>query len=166
MNRKILTLSIGCVLLAAPGSQSTSATDDLTSMKQRASLNYERHREAAIQVNELAGRIRSEADAQALVDGIADVLADANNVYWTVTAWQERGPMQAFVGSEPHLGTMARLDDWCDEATFTDWEQSSADLPDWQTSYGHLTADGQVADLTHPSDAHATRAFPAPVEAS
>ena len=96
----------------------------------------------------------------------ADVLADANNVYWTVTAWQERGPMQTFVGSEPHLGTMARLDDWCDEATFTDWEQSSADLPGWQTSYGHLIADGQVADLTLPSDAHATRAFPAPVEAS
>jgi len=29
----------------------------------------------------------------------ADVLADANNVFWTRTAWQARGPMQAFVGS-------------------------------------------------------------------
>jgi hypothetical protein len=78
----------------------------------------------------------------------ADVLADANNVFWTRTAWQARGPMEAFVGSEPHLTTMARLDDWCDEATFTDWEQSSLGLPDWQTGYDRLIAEGQVASLT------------------
>jgi hypothetical protein len=95
----------------------------------------------------------------------ADVLADANDTWWTVTAWQERRPMQAFVGTEPHRSTMARLDDWCDEATFVDWHQASADLPDWQASYRRLVADGQVASLTHPSDAHQTRAFPPPVEA-
>ena len=96
----------------------------------------------------------------------ADVLADANNVFWTRTAWRARGPMQAFVGSEPHLTTMARLDDWCDEATFTAWEQSDPSLPDWQTGYDRLIAGGQVASLTHASDAHRTRAFPAPVTAS
>ena len=96
----------------------------------------------------------------------ADVLTDANNVFWTRTAWRARGPMQAFVGSEPHLTTMARLDDWCDEATFTDWEQSDPSLPDWQTGYDRLIAYGQVASLTHASDAHQTRAFPAPVTAS
>jgi len=96
----------------------------------------------------------------------AAVLADASNVYWTLTAWQERGPMQAFVGSEPHLSTMAHIDDWCDEATFADWEQSSAGLPDWQASYRRLIADGQSASLTHATDAHQTLAFPAPVEAS
>ncbi len=95
----------------------------------------------------------------------ADVLADANDTWWTVTAWQERRPMQAFVGTEPHRSTMARLDDWCDEATFVDWEQQGADLPDWQTSYRRLVADGEVASLTHASDAHRTRAFPPPVEA-
>ncbi len=95
----------------------------------------------------------------------ADVFADANNVYWTLTAWQARGPMQAFVGSEPHLSTMPRLDDWCDEATFVDWEQSSPDLPDWRASYERLIADGHVASLSHPSEAHQARAFPAPVTA-
>ena len=68
----------------------------------------------------------------------ADVLADANNVFWTRTAWRARGPMQAFAGSEPDLTTMARLDDWCDGATFTDWEQSDPSLPDWQTGYDRL----------------------------
>jgi hypothetical protein len=95
----------------------------------------------------------------------ADVLADANNVFWTRTAWQAQGPMQAFVGSEPHLTTMARIDDWCDEATFADWEQSSPGLPGWRTGYDRLIADGQVASLTHASDAHQTRSFPPPVTA-
>src|SRR6266581_1489960 len=40
----------------------------------------------------------------------ADVLADANNAWWTLTAWQERGSTQAFVGTKPHLSTMTRLD--------------------------------------------------------
>lgn len=95
----------------------------------------------------------------------ADVLADANNVFWALTAWHARGQMQAFVGTEPHLTTMARLDEWCDEATFADWEQSSHGLPDWRTGYDRLIAEGQVASLTHASAAHHSRAFPAPVTA-
>jgi hypothetical protein len=72
--------------------------------------------------------------------------------------------MQDFLGSEPHLDISKRLDHYCDEATFVDWEPTSPDLPDWQTSWRHLTADGRVAELTHPSDANQTRAFPPPVE--
>ncbi len=93
----------------------------------------------------------------------ADVLADANNTYWTRTAWQGRDLMDAFVGSEPHLSTMGRIDDWCDEATFVDWEQAGADLPGWQDGYGRLIASGNAASLTHATDAHHTRDFPAPV---
>ena len=96
----------------------------------------------------------------------ADVLAEANNTYWTRTAWQERGSMDAFVGSEPHLSTMGRLDDWCDEATFVDWEQPGGDLPDWRTGHGRLIAEGQAASLTQPSAAHHTRDFPAPAVTS
>jgi hypothetical protein len=96
----------------------------------------------------------------------ADVFADANNVWWTATSWRDRDLMHAFVGAEPHLSIMARIDDWCDEATFADWEQASPDLPDWQAGHARLIADGQMARLTHASAAHETRAFPAPVEAS
>jgi len=96
----------------------------------------------------------------------ADVLADANNTFWTRTAWRERGAMHAFVGAEPHLTTMSRLDDWCDEATFVDWEQTSADMPDWQVSYSRLVTEGQVASLTQASQAHHTRDFPVPVTTS
>ena len=93
----------------------------------------------------------------------ADVLAEANNTYWTRTAWQERDLMNAFVGNEPHLSTMGRIADWCDEATFIDWEQASTDLPDWQDGYQRLVANGQPASLTHATKAHHTRDFPAPV---
>jgi hypothetical protein len=93
----------------------------------------------------------------------ADVLADANNTYWTRTAWQERASMDAFVGTRPHLDTMSRIDDWCDEATFVDWEQASPEPPDWQAGYARLVADGQSAQLTGGTPAHRTRDFPAPV---
>ena len=96
----------------------------------------------------------------------ADVLAEANNTYWTRTAWQERDLVDAFVGSEPHLNTMDRIEDWCDEATFIDWEQASTDLPDWQDGYQRLVANGQAASLTHATKAHHTRDFPAPVVSS
>lgn len=95
----------------------------------------------------------------------ADVLADANNVYWTRTAWKDRVAMESFVPIEPHLSTMHRIDDWCDEATFVDWEQDGPDLPDWQSSFRRLVADGQVSSLEDPSDANASRTFPPPVVA-
>ena len=95
-----------------------------------------------------------------------DALADAGNAWWSVSAWTERGPMQAFVDSEPHSSISKRLDHFCDEATFVDWEQASPDLPDWQTSWRHLTADGKAAELTHPSKANRTRTFPPPTEAA
>jgi hypothetical protein len=96
----------------------------------------------------------------------ADVLADANNTYWTRTAWQKHDLMDAFVGSEPHLRTMSRIDDWCDEATFVEWEQASADLPDWQDAYARLVTNGQGASLSNPTEAHHTRDFPAPIVSS
>jgi hypothetical protein len=96
----------------------------------------------------------------------ADALADANDAWWSVSAWRERHLMRAFVTSEPHLNISRRLDHYCDEATFVDWEQASPELPDWPASWRHLTADGQVAELTHPSGANQTRDFPRPVQAA
>ena len=81
----------------------------------------------------------------------------------TVSCPQEHDLMNVFVGSEPHLHTMSRIDDWCDEATFVEWEQAAVDLPDWQDGYGRLVASGQGPSLTNATEAHHTRDFPAPV---
>jgi hypothetical protein len=92
-----------------------------------------------------------------------DVLAEANDVWWTCTSWQDRAAMQAFVGTDPHAITMDRLDEWCDEATFVDWEQDDATLPDWDAAFQRLVADGQSSRLVHASPANEARSFPAPV---
>ena len=73
--------------------------------------------------------------------------------------------MRAYVNTEPHLSTISRLGDWCDEATFVDWEQPVSDLPNWQTGFRHLVADGQSATLPHPSKDNESRTFPPPVKA-
>jgi hypothetical protein len=62
--------------------------------------------------------VRHYADAVAAIEQAmksefnlgADALADADNAWWSITAWQERRLMQAFVDSEPHRGISARLD--------------------------------------------------------
>jgi hypothetical protein len=94
----------------------------------------------------------------------ADALAEAHDAWWSVTAWQQRAQMEAYVNAEPHLSTEGLLDHLCDEATFVDWEQESPELPDWPTSWRRLVADGQSAALTNQSEANEARAFPAPVE--
>jgi hypothetical protein len=58
---------------------------------------------------------------------------------------------------------MSRIDDWCDEATFVDWEQDGAGLTDWQEGYRRIVAAGQATSLTHGTAAHGARGFPAPV---
>jgi hypothetical protein len=93
----------------------------------------------------------------------SDVLADANDAWWTVTSWDGRPSMTNFVNTDPHFTTMRRLDDWCDEATFADWDQTEPDLPDWQTAWRRLTTEGQKAALSQPTPAHETLAFPPPV---
>jgi quinol monooxygenase YgiN len=99
-------------------------------------------------------------------DGIlgADALADANDVWWTVSAWRDRGAIEGYVRTDPHGAASQRIGEFCDEATFVDWEQEGSALPDWQTSHRHIVAGGQVATLPHPSAANATREFPPPVE--
>jgi hypothetical protein len=62
--------------------QATTSSSDQPSLEQRASLARERHRQAAIEINDLAGRIHSENDATAFVDKSADLFADTLPPAW------------------------------------------------------------------------------------
>ena len=55
----------------------------------------ERHRQLTLEINDLAGRIRSEADASALVDKIAEVFADT-----LPPSWMTRGIRQRLAHAE------------------------------------------------------------------
>ncbi len=76
--------------LAFTDPQQSTPTPDEQATMQRAQLEYERHRQAAIQLNELAGRIHSEADALAFVEGIADLFADSLPAAWAGRSVRQR----------------------------------------------------------------------------
>ncbi len=58
--------------------------------RQQTSLLYERYRQEAIRMNELAAHINSEADARAFVDAVADVFADSLPPAWATGGIRER----------------------------------------------------------------------------
>jgi hypothetical protein len=70
--------------------QSGSDLEELAKVRERANLEYERHRQAAIHMNEIAGRINSEPDALALVDAVADVFAEYLSPEWSTSSIRER----------------------------------------------------------------------------
>jgi len=76
------------LILGAP--QQGSSGESRTTMQEGAHDEYERHKEAAIRINELAGRIHSEADANALVSEIAGLLAKALPPVWASRGIRQR----------------------------------------------------------------------------
>src|SRR5688572_14064609 len=46
-----------------------------------------------------------------------DLLRDAHNTYWTLTAWDSEASMQGFMMSGAHRRAMPKLLEWCDEAS-------------------------------------------------
>jgi hypothetical protein len=70
--------------------QGTVTSNNETSAQQRASLERERHRQAANQINDLAERIHSEADAVAFVDKIAEFFADTLPPIWVTRSVRQQ----------------------------------------------------------------------------
>jgi hypothetical protein len=62
------------LIIGAPRQDSRS-TEPQATMKQQAHDEYEQHKQSAIRISELAGRIQSEADASAVVSEIAALFA-------------------------------------------------------------------------------------------
>jgi hypothetical protein len=80
----VFALSIG-----VPQQESRSAESQAT-MKQQAHDEYERHKQSAIRINELAGRIQSEADASAVVSEIAGLFAKELPPAWASGSIRQR----------------------------------------------------------------------------
>jgi hypothetical protein len=82
-----MQLSLGTALalsLVMTGLQKSASSVNTASTQSLVEGSYERHRQAAIQINDLAGRIHSEADASAYVSAIAALFAKELPPAWTL----------------------------------------------------------------------------------
>ena len=78
------------VTLVVAALQQGSSTESQVTMKQQAHDEYERHKQAAIRINELAGRIQSKADASAVVSEIAGLFAKGLPPAWASASIRQR----------------------------------------------------------------------------
>ena len=70
--------------------QQGSSAEPQAAIRQRARDEYERHKQAAIRINDLAGRIHSEADASAIVSEIAGLWVKELPPAWVSGGIRER----------------------------------------------------------------------------
>src|ERR1700747_1134547 len=51
--------------------------------------------------------------------------------FWTLSMWRTIETMKKFMFTAPHRKAMQGLPHWCDEASFSDWEQATTEWPLW-----------------------------------
>ena len=101
-----LSLVMACLQKSGSGGYTASA-------QSLADGSYERHRQAAIQINDLGGRIHSEADASAYVSAIAVLFANELPPAWTQHDIVQRIAHAEFdsIGKPPKLIPEQRIAD-------------------------------------------------------
>jgi Domain of unknown function (DUF3291) len=90
------------------------------------------------------------------------VLNDANNTFWTRSAWRDEAALKTFLIAQPHLTAMKKLAYWCDEAAVVHWLQETAALPDWKEAYRRIRAEGRPSKVMFPSAEQQAFQFPEP----
>ncbi len=78
-----------CLVFGYPQQESPKPEEQAAAQRE-ASLRYERHREEAIRMNELAAHINSEADARVFVDAVAHMFADSLPPSWATSVIRGR----------------------------------------------------------------------------
>jgi len=89
MHSSLTVLAMAFALVVA-ALQKSDTTDAQMSAQHRARDEYERHKQDAIRINDLAGRIHSESDASAFVFEIAGVFAKELPPAWASSGIRER----------------------------------------------------------------------------
>ncbi|HTR48329.1 MAG TPA: DUF3291 domain-containing protein [Verrucomicrobiae bacterium] len=107
--------------------------------------------------------MRSQRQARRSAGFVAGrVMREANNAFWTLTAWEADAAMNAYRTQGAHRDAMPKLLDWCDEAALAHWTQESRELPSWQEAHERLVREGRPSKVRHPSPAHAAYQIPPP----
>ena len=84
-----------------------------------------------------------------------ELLADRERTFWTLTAWESRAAMLAFMTGGGRKRAMPKLLEWCDEASVAHWEQEGSALVGWEEASRRMRAAGRASKVRHPSAAHA-----------
>ena len=71
--------------------------------------------------------------------------------FWTLTVWEKEAAMTDYRIKLPHLQAMAKLLEWCDEASVVHWIQETAELPDWSIAEKRMAESGRISKVNHPS---------------
>jgi len=108
-----------------------------------------------------AFEVGEQVEAAAGCQG-SDVFPDADDVFWTWTRWDDVDSMRAFMRSDPHRSAMRHIRDWCDEATYVEWEHDGPCPLDWTVAHARLVTEGVPTRLANPSPAHGEKRFPPP----
>lgn len=74
--------------------------------------------------------------------------------FWTATVWHSLDDARAFRNAEPHLGSMRKLLDWCDETAYVHWEQDGTHVVDASTAHARMTEGGKTSKVRYPSARH------------
>lgn len=90
------------------------------------------------------------------------LLREANNAFWTITAWKSEAAMRAYRNTGAHVAAMPKLLEWCDEASIAHWEQVDSELPDWADAHRRMAGEGRLSKVRHPSAAQQAKQIPGP----
>ncbi len=106
------------------------------------------------------GTIRQVKRARGFRGGF--LLPERQWTFWTMTAWDDRADMRAYMTSGPHGAAMPSLMRWCDEASVVHWDQDDEALPSWTEADRRMRAEGRPSKVRDPSPDHAALAFRKP----
>jgi hypothetical protein len=90
------------------------------------------------------------------------LLRDANQTFWTLTAWQKDEDMRSFMMAGSHRRAMPTLLDWCDEASVAHWSQETSELPRWDQAHRKLVEQGRPSKVRFPSSDQVAGRIPEP----
>jgi heme-degrading monooxygenase HmoA len=90
------------------------------------------------------------------------LLADRRWTFWTLTAWDSKESMRAYMTTGSHKQAMPHLLHWCDEASVAHWTQADATLPSWPEADRLMRDTGRASKVLHPSPQHASLTFSPP----
>ena len=90
------------------------------------------------------------------------LLPDRRWTFWTLTVWDDRNAMRAYMTAGAHRTAMPKLLDWCDEASVAHWDAPDDTMPGWAAAAARMRREGRPSKVHRPSPDHAAMRYAEP----